>query len=80
MELNEKIKLATDDETLNKYGLLVSHSFLNDDAKKSYFDAIEERRKQLFLIGDSLVEIDMEGYNTSKSDERISSGYRSSAY
>lgn len=80
MELNEKIKLATNDETLNKYGLLVSHSLLNDDLKKSYFDAIEERRKQLFLIGDSLAEIDIEGYSASKSDERISSGYRSSAY
>lgn len=80
MQLNEKIKLAMDDETLNNYGLLVSHSFLDDDMKKSYFDAIETRRSQLSLVTDSLVEIDMEGYNTSKSDECISSGYRTSAY
>ncbi len=34
MQLNEKINLAMDDETLNNYGLLVSHSFLDDDIKK----------------------------------------------
>lgn len=80
MQLNEKINLAMDDETLNNYGLLVSHSFLDDDIKKSYFDAIETRRSQLSLVTDSLVEIDTEGYGASGRDECIGSGYKSSTY
>lgn len=56
----QKIKAASSNDKLNDYGLTVSLSLINDQEKKPYFDVIEDRRKEIELTREAVIEFDLD--------------------
>lgn len=60
MGMIKKINSAHNGEVLNKCGLEISQSFLDQESKNSLFDEIEKKRKTLFLTTDAQVEFNFD--------------------
>ncbi|MDD5373285.1 MAG: hypothetical protein PHO62_07675 [Sulfurimonas sp.] len=60
MTLMQRIKSASNEEELNKCGLDTSQSLADNDIKNNYFDIIEDRRKELELTREAIVEFDFD--------------------